>query len=698
MTFAVFLPLVAAICSGILAFVVAVRARRSLADWALAAGLAVLAGECSCTSLSAHAVVFGQIMHWQEGKLAALSLLPGFWLLFSLSYARGNARAFVLRWRIVLVATFALPIVAVLLFRNDLIGSLDVSGAGPVLRLGLAGFGLHFLLLVSSVLILMNLERTFRASVGTIRWRIKFMLLGVGLLFIARAYTSSQALLFRSVQLPLDSVDAAALLVAVVLAVRSLFRTGTFSPDVYPSQSVIQGSLTVLLAGIYLLVVGVFAKVASYFGGDASFALKAFVVLLALVMLAILLQSDRVRLHLGRFVSRNFQRPLYDYRTVWRTFVEGTASHVEQAELCRSFAKLMTDVFQTLSVGIWLVDDRKETMVLAGSTFAPGAAHQVLALGKANTADAVVHFKAHPEPLNLEQSRTSWGEAFREMQPAQFPNGGDRVCVPIVARGEVVGIITLGDRVAGAAFSLQDFDMLTCVSDHAAASLLNVQLSKRLLQAKELEAFQTMAAFFVHDMKNAASTLNLMLQNLPVHFNDPAFREDALRGVSKTVAHMNHLIGRLSLLRHELKINPVTTDLNEVINAATLGLESGPDLKVTKELAPLPAFSFDRDQVAKVVTNLMLNSREAISGPGEIRISTRRENGSAVITVSDTGSGMSAAYLERSLFRPFQTTKKSGLGIGMFQSKMIVEAHGGRVTVVSEPGKGTTFDVYLPMK
>ena len=59
---------------------------------------------------------------------------------------------------------------------------------------------------------------------------------------------------------------------------------------------------------------------------------------------------------------------------------------------------------------------------------------------------------------------------------------------------------------------------------------------------------------------------------------------------------------------------------------------------------------------------------------------------------------MSAEFVERCLFRPFQTTKKSGLGIGMFQSKMIVEAHGGRITAESEPGKGTVFRIFLPVR
>jgi len=91
-----------------------------------------------------------------------------------------------------------------------------------------------------------------------------------------------------------------------------------------------------------------------------------------------------------------------------------------------------------------------------------------------------------------------------------------------------------------------------------------------------------------------------------------------------------------------------------------------------------------------------LNAKEAMGGKGEIRLSTAAETGWVVLSVTDRGCGMSAEFMQRSLFRPFQTTKKNGLGIGMFQSKMIVEAHGGRLAVTSEVGAGTTFQMYLP--
>jgi putative PEP-CTERM system histidine kinase len=236
------------------------------------------------------------------------------------------------------------------------------------------------------------------------------------------------------------------------------------------------------------------------------------------------------------------------------------------------------------------------------------------------------------------------------------------------------------------------------VGDQVAAGLLNAQLSQKLLQAKELEAFQTMSAFFVHDLKNTASTLNLMLQNLPVHFDNPDFREDALRGMAKTCEHINHLIGRLSLLRHDLQIKPVAADLSEVVCAALSNWEGLAGVTLVKHLRPCPATLLDREQIAKVVTNLVLNASEAISQAGEIRLETSQSNGWAVLLVADNGCGMAPEFLSRALFRPFQTTKKKGLGIGMFQSKMIVEAHGGRIEVESEVRKGTTFRVLLPIE
>lgn len=116
------------------------------------------------------------------------------------------------------------------------------------------------------------------------------------------------------------------------------------------------------------------------------------------------------------------------------------------------------------------------------------------------------------------------------------------------------------------------------------------------------------------------------------------------------------------------------------------------------DLQPLPPVSVDREQIKSVITNLVLNSADAIGSGGLIVVRTGSGNGSVTCTVTDNGCGMTAAFIRDSLFRPFQSTKKKGLGIGMFQAKMIVEAHRGKLQVESESGKGTTFRVILPLQ
>jgi putative PEP-CTERM system histidine kinase len=698
------LAIILALASAILAFgmgaTVAIRERISLPSWAFFVGMTVLAAEGVLAGLAAQATGPAEMVYWEGWRLVATSVLPGIWLLFSMTYSRGDDRHTLWKWWSLIVGAFVLPIGLAVLFRGNLVTVARQASAPShwILYLGWPGVALNLLFLLSCILILANIERTLRASVGTMRWRIKFMIVGLGILFAVRAYTSSQHLLFGMVDLSWVSVDSGALLVASLLILRSLLRAGHFDVSVYPSQSVLYNSLTVLLAGIYLFVVGVFAKVVTFLGGDTTFTVKAFVILVALVLLTVLLLSERVRLLTKRFVSRHLQRPLHDYRLVWRKFTEGTASRVDQTELCRATVKLIAEIFQALSVTIWLVDDTRERLTFAASTSLSDTTATNLSPQGPEVVEVVHALVEQTEPVDIDTSKERWAALLRQWHPGEFRKGGHRIAVPMITNGELLGLITLGDRVGGVAFSPQDFDLLKCMGDQAAASLRTVQLSQKLVEARELEAFQTMSVFFIHDLKNTASTLNLMLRNLPVHFDKPAFREDALRGISKTVDHINQLIERLSLLRHELEMKRTDSDLNEVVSQAVKGWAKTGEVDLVQDLHPLPRLYLDREQILKVVTNLVLNATQAISGKGRVCIETTQRNGWVVLAVADNGCGMSAEFRNRSLFRPFQTTKKKGLGIGVFQSKMIVEAHGGRIEVESELGKGTTFRVLLPIQ
>jgi len=694
-------------CSAFVAGLISVlavssRARTGPVKWVFAAGFFVLAANSVFRGLAANSSVPVQIVFWERWRMVSLSFVPGIWILFSLIYARGNYREFIIRWRPAIAIAFVLPILLALGFSHNLVSSIGNAESTDhwVIKLGPSGSLLNVCVLIFSVIVIMNLERTYRAAIGTMRWRIKFLILGLAVIFAVQAYTASEALLYHAMDLTVQTADSGAILIGCLLTVRSLFREGHFDVDVYPSQSMLQNSVTILFAGAYLLIVGVCAKVVAFFGGDFSFTFKVFVVLLGLVALALVLLSDRVRLGTRRFVSRNFQRPFYDYRMVWKKFTQSTALRVEQADLCTEVVKLVADIFQALSVTIWLFNESQDSFSLGAST----ALSNTRADELRSQSDAAIFQKAverlrsDNNPVDLDSVEEKWADELKRLQPDEFHKGGNRVCVRLFAGGELLGVMTLGDRVSGIPFSVQDFDLLKSIADQIASNLLNIKLSQRLSQAKQLEAFQAMSAFFVHDLKNTASTLSLMLQNLPTHFNDPRFREDALRGISKTVKHINDLIRRLSLLREELTIQKIEGDLNASVLEALKCMEPISTVEVVKELSFLPRIRLDPAQMQNVVTNLLLNACDALGSSGRIRVETHRQNGWVVLVVEDSGCGMSSEFVQKSLFRPFQTTKKQGIGIGMFQCKMIIEAHRGKIEVRSELDKGTTFRIFLPVE
>jgi signal transduction histidine kinase len=171
-----------------------------------------------------------------------------------------------------------------------------------------------------------------------------------------------------------------------------------------------------------------------------------------------------------------------------------------------------------------------------------------------------------------------------------------------------------------------------------------------------------------------------------------------LRGIGNSARRIDEMIGRLTALRQRPDFKPVETDLNQIVSQALDNLDGMPHVELTRELQPLPRVLVDREQIQSVVTNLLLNARDALGPGGRIRVSTRDLGDNIVLSVADNGCGMSAAFLKDSLFRPFQSTKKNGLGIGMFQSRMIVETHRGTIRVESETGKGSTFQVSLPVR
>lgn len=678
--------------------IVGLRERRSIASVAMAcfiAGMLLLAAERIFDALSLLAPSPEGFLAWQQRVLVLQAVLPAVWLGFGITYSRGNYAEFLRRWRFALAAAVLLPLGIAAVCFEHLVALPPTRPAAVETPAGLVlypigGKLLNAIALLTTILVMVNLERTFQLTIGTMRWRMKFLLVGLVLLFGTRVYSRSQCLLFSASHQSLIDLESGALLLACVLLGIAHVRSAFSGVDVYPSRTLIERSATVLIAGAYLFLVGVLAQITAHLGGGGKFQLRALVILIGLAALGVLLLSDHLRKRLRRFISRNFQRPQYDFHKVWTQLTGLLATPRDEAGLCQAAVSVVSETFDALSVHILLVSETSNQLSVAASTARTPRTQPEAALSS-------VLLESRTLPFDLEAASEPWAGKLRARFPSHFENSGARLAVPLLAGQRWMGLALLADRVGAMPYTAEEMDLAACIGGQLAAAVLNLRLARELGAARELEAFQSMSAFLVHDLKNSASSLNLMLKNLPQHFDNPEFREDALRGMAKATQRIDDLIVRLGTFRGALEIQPHPLDLHALIADALA--QAGPieQREIRRDLRLDQPILADREQLKGVIVNLILNACEAGSPGGWISISTHREDGVAWLVVSDDGCGMTPDFLRTRLFRPFQTTKKRGIGIGMFQARSIVEAHRGRILVESAPGRGTTFRISLPL-
>jgi signal transduction histidine kinase len=180
---------------------------------------------------------------------------------------------------------------------------------------------------------------------------------------------------------------------------------------------------------------------------------------------------------------------------------------------------------------------------------------------------------------------------------------------------------------------------------------------------------------------------------------DPEFQRDALATVSRAVDRMRRLLVQLTTpVSRPVQSMREPIDLRALIVEATAPLASGRQVRLVRTLEAVDVVYGDREALLRVIENLTTNAAEAIDAEGTVTVTLAQQQGHAVISVADTGCGISQDYLEQHLFAPFASTKTGGWGVGLYQTKQVVESQCGEILVESAVGRGTTFTVKLPLR
>jgi putative PEP-CTERM system histidine kinase len=204
-----------------------------------------------------------------------------------------------------------------------------------------------------------------------------------------------------------------------------------------------------------------------------------------------------------------------------------------------------------------------------------------------------------------------------------------------------------------------------------------------------------MSAFVVHDLKNLVAQLSLLLRNAERHRNNPAFQRDMLMTVGNVVERMNKLMLQLRTEATPVeKPRPVNV---EAIIRDVCAAKSEQNASIDMDLAAGISAVGHADQLEHVIGHLVQNALDATADHGKVSVRLRRDDDAAVIEVTDSGVGMTPEFIRDRLFKPFQTTKATGMGVGVYESSQYVTELGGRILVESAPNVGTRVRVVLPL-
>jgi signal transduction histidine kinase len=169
--------------------------------------------------------------------------------------------------------------------------------------------------------------------------------------------------------------------------------------------------------------------------------------------------------------------------------------------------------------------------------------------------------------------------------------------------------------------------------------------------------------------------------------------------IASEVDRTNSLVTRFLQFARPLELRLDNDDLAHTLDRAISAVErEAPEIAIYRNYAPeIPPFPFDAELMERVFFNLVLNAAQATAPGGAVTVKTRAAGGTAEISVIDRGAGIDARHLD-GIFNPFFTTKPQGVGLGLAIVSKIVDQHGGKIAVESEPGKGSIFRVLLPME
>ncbi|MEX0830362.1 MAG: ATP-binding protein [Nitrospirales bacterium] len=382
----------------------------------------------------------------------------------------------------------------------------------------------------------------------------------------------------------------------------------------------------------------------------------------------------------------------YDYRQKWLEITEIFSDCHDIQEIYDRYLKWLSRTFSVPRITIW----RRFN--------ADGRFHQIRTLTPevvpppiVGTHSLVQNILAKKGPFRI-TGESNEDDGFIEL----YQHTQAHICVPLITTQDgLLGFCTLSEELDDRIFDHDDFDLLRVIAHHVTMLILQVQLVEEWSVRAKWEAIHKFSGFYLHDLKNLASSLSMVVQNSEKYGHDRDFQESAMRIVRNTSQRIIDLMAKLADDSKDFNTdrarNVQSVDMNTLI-AETVEELGGDGCRTIFCFGEnLPAIHVTVEPLKQVLLNVILNARQAMDGQGTIHILTTSNGLDLKVEIVDEGPGIPVDRLEN-LFQPFKSSKKTGLGVGLFQCKQMVEDNHGKIHIESQEGHGTKVILIFPVK
>lgn len=571
----------------------------------------------------------------------------------------------------------------------DMFNAFPSLGEVPVLDLLSGGAVSRVILAVAGMALV---EQLFRGTRSEDRWSIKYLCFGLGGVLVYDFYLYSDAMLFQHIDAEIWAGRGIVNALAVPLIAISAKRNPSWDLSVTVSRRLFFHTAALLGAGIYLLIMAGAGYYIRAFGGEWGSILQAAFLFGAFVILLSILFSGTLRARVRVFLSKHFFSYTYDYRDEWLNFTRILSQGNPGEQLYTRAIQAVAGLVESQSGALWLArEPHTFTRIVSWNL------HH--AEGEERTDGALAEFLTQREwVIDLDEYR-SQSDRYEDLRlPDWIEAIADAWLVaPLLVRDKLIGFMIIGHSLGKIPFNWEVSDLIKTAARQAAANLAQMEASEALTVARQFESFNRMAAFVVHDLKNLIAQQSLLVSNAGRHKHNPEFVDDMISTVESSVTRMNRLLQQLKgdqpavLAEQKIELGGL---LSEIIGEKHV-YRLKPALQLDAASIEVGA---DRERLKRVLGHILQNALESTPYDGHIEVRLSRQDDDVVIDITDSGCGMDEAFIRERLFRPFDSTKGSGMGIGAYECREYVRALGGRIDVTSALKLGTTFSIHIPLE